>query len=90
MNTSVMKNHEKQPLLEEVKEEVKEWEMTEVIKKLKEEQPEQYVRSKQYILFMKQFESLLKEKLVHKETSVAGLDMELLICMYNLFLTLCE
>ena len=90
MNTSVMKNHEKQPLLEEVKEEVKEWEMTEVIKKLKEEQPEQYVRSKQYILFMKQFESLLKEKLVHKETAVAGLDMELLICMYNLFLTLCE
>ena len=79
-------NHENQPLLEEVKE----WEMTEVIKKLKEEQPEQYVRSKQYILFMKQFESLLKQKIVHKETSVAGLDMELLICMYNLFLTLCE
>ncbi len=88
MNTSVM-NHENQPLLEV--EEVKEWEMTEVIKKLKEEQPEQYVRSKQYILFMKQFESLLKEKLVkHGPTSVAGLDMELLICMYNLFLTLCE
>lgn len=84
-----MKNHEDQPLLEEV---VKEWEMTEVIKKLKEEQPEQYVRSKQYILFMKQFESLLKEKLVKHggKSSVAGLDMELLICMYNLFLTLCE
>lgn len=83
-------DYEKQPLLEEVKE----WEMTEVIKKLKEEQPEQYVRSKQYILFMKQFESLLKEKLVkhgeHGAQSVTGLDMELLICMYNLFLTLCE
>ena len=91
MNTSVMnreRTHEKQPLLEEVKE----WEMTEVIKKLKEEQPEQYVRSKQYILFMKQFESLLKEKLAKhgKHASVAGLDMELLICMYNLFITLCE
>ena len=85
MNTSVMKPYETEPLLEV---EVKQWEMTEAIKKLKQDQPEQFVRSKQYILFMKQFEGLLKEKLQHKRPT--ELDMELLICMYNLFLTLCE
>jgi len=86
------RDHERQPLLEV---EIKEWEMTDIIKKLKQEKPEQFVRSKQYIVFMKQFEALLKAKLAQKlqrqrPAISKELDMEILICMYNLFVTLCE
>ena len=67
--------------------ELKEWE-TDEIQSLKESNPEQYERTKQYLLYMKQFEGLLKRK-VQQSPKLDTLDLELLICIYNLFLTLC-
>ena len=68
--------------------ELKEWETMDEIQSLKERNPEQYERTKQYLLYMKQFEGLLKRK-VQQSPKLDTLDLELLICIYNLFLTLC-
>lgn len=68
--------------------ELKDWETIDEIQSLKETNPEQYERTKQYLLYMEQFEGLLKRK-VHQSRKVDTLDLELLICIYNLFLTLC-
>ena len=68
--------------------ELKEWETMDEIQSLKESNPEQYERTKQYLLYMKQFEGLLKRK-VQQSPKLDTLDLELLICIYNLFLTLC-
>lgn len=68
--------------------ELKDWETINEIQSLKKNNPEQYERTKQYLLYMKQFEGLLKCK-VQQSPMVDTLDLELLICIYNLFLTLC-
>ena len=68
--------------------ELKDWETINEIQSLKKNNPEQYERTKQYLLYMKQFEGLLKCK-VQQSPTVDTLDLELLICIYNLFLTLC-
>lgn len=78
---------ENEGLLVEMNEDVKAWDMQECIKKLKKEDPERWERSRQFVENMKHFENLLRLKIKNKENKNV-LDIEFIICIYNLFLSI--
>ena len=78
MNHSVLK--EKEALL-------KEWKQQPQVANMEIEDPERFERSRQFVLYLKEFEMLIaKVKARKKEVSL--LDLEFLVCIHNLFLCL--
>lgn len=65
-----------------------EWKSQSQIEILKTEDPERWERSRQYVLYMQQFERLLAEKVKARKKEVSLLDLEFLVCIHNLFLCL--
>ena len=76
---------ENEGLLLEMKKDVEGWDMQECIKKLKNDDPERWERSRQFVVNMKHFEDLLRLRIKEKENV---LDIEFIICIYNLFLSI--
>lgn len=61
------------------------WESQNEIEELKTADPERWERSRQFVLQMKYFEKLIQLKL---KGEASKLDMEFIICIYNLFLSI--
>ena len=78
---------ENEGLLLEMKKNVEGWDMQECIKKLKKDDPERWERSRQFVANLKHFENLLRLKIQEKESNKV-LDIEFIICIYNLFLNI--
>ena len=85
MNYSEIEENE--GLLVEMKKDVEGWDMQECVKKLKKDDPERWERSRQFVANMKHFENLLRLKIKDKESKNV-LDIEFIICIYNLFLSI--
>jgi hypothetical protein len=84
---------EEKRLLSDTNEDVlDQWKKQPCIVELQKTDLERWERSKQFVVFMKEFERLLRRKLIQirtcKTESVELLDTEFLICIYNLFLTI--
>lgn len=79
MNHSVLK--EKEALL-------KEWNEQPQVAAMEIEDPERFERSRQFVLYMKEFEMLLAKKVKARKKEVSLLDLEFLVCIHNLFLCL--
>ena len=79
MNHSVLK--EKEALL-------KEWNEQPQVAAMEIEDPERFERSRQFVLYMKEFEMLLAKKVKARKKEVNLLDLEFLVCIHNLFLCL--
>ena len=79
MNHSVLK--EKEALL-------KEWKQQPQVATMEIEDPERFERSRQFVLYMKEFEMLLAKKVKARKKEVSLLDLEFLVCIHNLFLCL--
>ena len=52
------------------------------------EDPERFERSRQFVLYMKEFEMLIAKKVKARKKEVSLLDLEFLVCIHNLFLCL--
>ena len=77
---------EKTLLLKKIGDAVTEsWESQNEIEELKTADPERWERSRQFVLQMKYFEKLIQLKL---NGEASKLDMEFIICIYNLFLSI--
>lgn len=61
------------------------WERENEIEELKTSDPERWERSRQFVVQMKYFEKLIQLKLKGEPSK---LDMEFIICIYNLFLSI--
>ena len=86
--TSLSKDSD--PLLFEMSANVSEWSNQEAVQEMKESDPERWERSRQFLLYMKEFERLIKKKLEDKDRRVSLLDLECLVCIYNLFLSISQ
>ena len=87
MMSSVSKDTD--PLLFEMSANAIEWSKQEAVQEMKFSDPERWERSRQFVLGMKQFELLIKRKVAQNERRVT-LDLESLICIYNLFLSISQ
>ncbi len=65
--------------------ELSNWESQEMIKKAKEDDPEMFERSRQYVTILMQLEQKIKKSL---QNSTKPDDLDFQIIVYNLFLTL--
>lgn len=77
------------PLLFEMSANAMEWSKQEAVQEMKSSDPERWERSRQFVLGMKQFENLIKRKVAKNEMR-ATLDLEILICLYNLLLSISQ
>ena len=77
------------PLLFEMSANAMEWSKQEAVQEMKSSDPERWERSRQFVLGMKQFENLIKRKVAQNEMR-ATLDLEIIICLYNLFLSISQ
>ncbi|MAD25170.1 MAG: hypothetical protein CMO44_13455 [Verrucomicrobiales bacterium] len=79
-----------EPLLCEMSAKISEWSNQEAVQEMKTSNPERWEKSRQFVLGMQEFERLIKEKLADKDRRVSLLDLECLVCIYNLFLSMSE
>lgn len=81
---------ERDPLLCEMTAKISEWSDQEAVQELKQSDPERWERSRQFVLGMRQLENLISLKLKDKDCRVSLLDLECLVCIYNLFLSISQ
>lgn len=79
---------ESKKLLSNSDDDLSDWEQQDCVIELKEKDPEHWQRSRQFVSYMKEFEKLLRLKLHRIGREKSQLDIELLITIYNLFLSL--
>lgn len=86
MSTYSGNKQEKTLLLKKLGDAVAEsWESQNEIEELKTADPERWERSRQFVVQMKYFEKLIQLKL---KGEASKLDMDFIICIYNLFLSI--
>ena len=69
---------------------ISEWSDQEAVQELKQSDPDRWERSRQFVLGMQELERLMKLKLQDKDRRVSLLDLECLVCIYNLFLSMSQ
>ena len=75
------------PLLE-MSAKVSDWSEQEAVQEMKASDPERWEKSRQFVLGMQELERLIQRKLADKDRRVSLLDLECLVCIYNLFLSM--
>ena len=81
---------EQEPLLCEMSATISEWSDQEAVQELKQSDPDRWERSRQFVEGMQELERLMKLKLQDKDRRVSLLDLECLVCIYNLFLSMSQ
>ena len=79
-----------EPLLCEMSAKISEWSNQEAVQEMKISNPERWERSRRFVIGMQDLERLIKQKLADKDRRVSLLDLECLVCIYNLFLSISE
>ena len=83
-----MSSPTKEPLLSEIAlSEIADWSQQEAVQEMKASDPERWEKSRQFVIAMKELERLIRLKLEAKDAAV---DLECLVCIYNLFLSISQ
>ena len=85
---SVTKQEERKSLLCEMAVDPSAWEKLDEIKKLKNSDPERWEKSRMFVENMKILEELIAKKVRSSKSKVDLLDLELIVCIHNLFVCL--
>ena len=73
------------PLLSEIA--LSDWSQQDAVQEMKASDPERWEKSRQFVIGMKELERLIRLKLEAKDSHV---DIESLVCIYNLFLSMSQ
>ena len=76
-----------EPLLCEMSAKVSDWSQQDAVQEMKASDPERWEKSRQFVIGMKELERLIRLKLEAKDSHV---DLETLVCIYNLFLSMSQ
>ena len=85
-----MSSPTKEPLLSEIalsEIALSDWSQQDAVQEMKASDPERWEKSRQFVIGMKELERLIRLKLEAKDAAV---DLECLVCIYNLFLSISQ